>query len=220
MLNYTINKKLGIKLVASVSVAATLFGCSGGDESTQASAPSTAGAVESNDQNAATESLQQEYPLEATSSMSGEAGVAMWKLDNQGVAEAFNAEGDSVARFRILENHGGIVNADNPEQKILLNEAGEVVVDTMTEAERGLTEGLREDLRAAAERSAQEAAGEQQPLEWLAFACCNAGTNALLYNWWVGGPTPYCAFRQQSGTCSGITECHAYAAGFGCQYWY
>lgn len=199
---------------ASVALAALLVAaCSG-----QPDATSSASLAEPTPQGAEGKKKVGAAKLEATSNASLEAGIHVWELNSAGIARAFDADGNPIVTLTIIENHGGMYITDNPSSMILLNEEGKVEVDTMTDRERLFTIGLSDDLFAATERQSTEAANGQQPFEWVAFACCNAGLAATLHVWWPD--TAHCAFRQHTPTCTGLPHCGTIAANAGCQFWY
>jgi hypothetical protein len=146
-------------------------------------------------------------------------GVSQWNLSEVGLIEAIDADGGTMGKFQVLDGRKGIVSLNGGE--IRYDEQGSIVSDTLSDFDRALTEAVRADLIAAsvAVNAEDHDPGAQKALEWVAFACCNAGTAAILYQWWSGGWTPYCSFQQQSGTCSGLWECGPLAADRGCQYW-
>jgi hypothetical protein len=191
--------------VVALACAYSLAGCSAGDDANPTTEVSTV-------------AEETTYNLPA-----GEAGIALgvanWRLDASGVVEALDPGQSLLGRYQILEERQGIVSL-SAGGELRYDSTGAIIADTLSALDKSLTGALREDLIAASEAVSQEAAsGGQEALEWVAFACCNAGTAAILYQWWSGGWTPYCSFQQQSGSCSGLWECGPLAANRGCQFW-
>jgi hypothetical protein len=191
--------------VMALVCALGLAGCSSGDEAGQSPAPATV----------ATEA---EHILPAGDAGAA-LGVAHWKLSESGMIEAIDQASEVIGRYQVLGERQGIVSLSGGGE-LLYDGAGTVTKDTLSDLDKKLTGALRDDLIAASVVVDEASAtGAQKALEWVAFACCNAGTAAILYQWWSGGWTPYCSFQQQSGSCSGLWECGPLAANRGCQFW-
>ncbi|OJY24600.1 MAG: hypothetical protein BGO98_17010 [Myxococcales bacterium 68-20] len=158
-------------------------------------------------------------------------GIYSWRLHDDGRMEGLDAHAKVTTMFVEYRNGRGAESGADPSRRIVFDESGFLISDTLLASEHEVLAALRGDLIAATATQqnsesapTKEVGGEKvgsvsQPV-WIANLCCNAGYTGLIYQWWDAvGPTPYCSFQQQTGLCSGYPACGTLGPNLGCLYW-
>ncbi|HMI87734.1 MAG TPA: hypothetical protein VK550_26790 [Polyangiaceae bacterium] len=221
-----------VNAIAGIVVGGAVGGCGGGDGASPA-------------QDRAEVSTAGQHHLVA-GARSKELGIDSWRLHDDGRMEAIDMTGRVTASFVAHRNSRNAESGADASRKVIYDDKGSLVSDTLLASEREIFAELRADLVAAMKKSVAEQetrnnrqdeplSSAAQPLggppafpfhdrapggTWIVYECCDMANAAQVWQWWDEiGATPYCHYEFHGGFCSGFDECGSLAVRLGCLYW-